>query len=131
MKTALVIAGLALAAPTAALAANANQPYSNVDHRVDAGNNTGDAQVDQLNQAQLSQPGQPPSYAGGARQPPYPGSVSAGQAAAAPGYAAPYPPPAYATPVYAPPPYPYAYYPPPPYVVVPRPFVRPFFYPYY
>jgi hypothetical protein len=136
MRTALVAAGLVLAAPAAALAANANHPYSNIDHRVDAGNNTGDAQVDQLNQAQLSQPGQPPSYASGVPPQSYSGSVRSRQATAAPRYAASYPPPVagpypvYAAPAYAPPPYAYAY-PPPAYVVLPRPFVRPYLYPYY
>ncbi len=37
------------------LAANADNPYGNVDHRNDAGNDTGDAKVDQLNSGQLNQ----------------------------------------------------------------------------
>ena len=124
--TAILIAGLALAAPLPAAAANANNPYSNVDHRIDAGNNTGDAQVEQLNQAQLNGTGLPPPR------------VGAGQAArpvaGPPGYAATtYPAAGYpAAPVYAAPRY--GYYPAPAYVVVPRPYyyARPpfYYYPY-
>lgn len=61
MKTALLLpamavtfaAGLALA-PAPVLAAHAGAPYTNVDHRNDAGNDTGDSQVDALNAAQLN-----------------------------------------------------------------------------
>ncbi len=60
MKIAVAFAGaLLLAAPIAAHAANAAHPYSNIDRRVDAGNNTGDSQVDQLNQQQLATNGSP------------------------------------------------------------------------
>jgi hypothetical protein len=60
MKIVVAFAGaLLLAAPIAAHAANADHPYSNVDHRNDAGNNTGDSQVDRLNQAQLETNGSP------------------------------------------------------------------------
>ncbi len=45
---------LVVAAPAAALAANAGNPYGNIDPRVDAGNDTGDSQVDRLNQQQLN-----------------------------------------------------------------------------
>ncbi len=46
----------ALAAlPVAAHAADAAKPYSRVDKRNDAGNNTGDSAVDQLNAAQLDE----------------------------------------------------------------------------
>ena len=63
MKAALLTAALALAAGTAlaptfplgAHAANARNPYGNVNHKNDAGNDTGDSQVDQLNAAQLDQ----------------------------------------------------------------------------
>ncbi len=49
---ALVATALALGiAP--ALAANARQPHSNVDKRNDRGNDTGDSQVERLNQQQL------------------------------------------------------------------------------
>jgi hypothetical protein len=54
---ALVIAvagGLALA-PVPGYAANADNPYGNVDHRNDAGNDTGDSNVEQLNAGQLNQ----------------------------------------------------------------------------
>ena len=131
MKPVLCAAALALAAtwavPGAAFAANANHPYSNVDNRVDAGNNPGDAQVEQLNQAQLGGTGVPP------RRTAAPIATAPATAPVArPGYVAAYPPVAvYPAPVYAPPPY--AYYPPPYYVAYPRPFyfVRPpFFYPY-
>ena len=60
MKITLALAGaFLLAAPMAAYAANAAHPYSNVDHRNDAGNNTGDSQVDRLNAQQLQSNGQP------------------------------------------------------------------------
>ncbi|HEY1411118.1 MAG TPA: hypothetical protein VGF36_03215 [Rhodopila sp.] len=61
MKSLLLAAGLgvlglgaALAAGTpAARAADANNPYGNVDHSNDAGNDTGDSRVDALNRNQL------------------------------------------------------------------------------
>ena len=46
---------IGIAVPCGARAANAAHPYSNIDRRVDAGNDTGDSQVDRLNQAQLRQ----------------------------------------------------------------------------
>ena len=108
--------------PALGWAANANHPYSNVDHRVDAGNNTGDAQVDRLNQAQLSAPGQPPrpAVAPVAVPPPYVPGYYPGVAYRAPYYPTPYYAVPYATP--------YVYYAPRPYVVVPR---RYYYYPYY
>ena len=52
----LLSASLALAlSASPALAANARNPYRNVDPRVDAGNETGDAYVDELNGSQLGQ----------------------------------------------------------------------------
>lgn len=44
---------LGLAAP--AIAANADHPYSNVDKRNDAGNDTGDNRVEGLNSGQLNE----------------------------------------------------------------------------
>jgi|SRR5690348_10351081 hypothetical protein len=44
---------LAMAQP-ASWAANADAPYSNVDRRNDAGNDTGDSRVEQLNSNQLN-----------------------------------------------------------------------------
>ena len=41
-------------APSGAHAANAGNPYGNVDHRNDAGNDTGDSRVDGLNANQLN-----------------------------------------------------------------------------
>ncbi len=38
-----------------AMAANADQPYKNVDKRNDSGNDTGDSRVDGLNRAQLDE----------------------------------------------------------------------------
>ncbi len=52
---AVAFAGALALAPTQVLAAHAGAPYTNVDHRNDAGNNTGDSQVDSLNDAQLDQ----------------------------------------------------------------------------
>jgi hypothetical protein len=60
MKIVIAFTGaLLLAAPFAAHAADAEHPYSNIDHRYDAGNNTGDSQVDRLNEAQLESNGSP------------------------------------------------------------------------
>ena len=58
MKTIIAIAALALASGAAvrpAYAAHAGAPYANVDKRNDAGNDTGDSQIDALNAAQLNQ----------------------------------------------------------------------------
>ena len=59
MRTTLfLLAALALATGLSlapAHAANWHNPYGNVDHRNDAGNDTGDSQVDSLNAAQLDQ----------------------------------------------------------------------------
>ncbi len=44
-----------LAAPLAAHAADAEKPYSHVDKKNDAGNNTGDSSVDKLNAGQLDE----------------------------------------------------------------------------
>jgi hypothetical protein len=55
-----VLCGAALLAAnmmaTPGWAANARNPYGNVNHANDAGNDTGDSQVPALNQAQLDQP---------------------------------------------------------------------------
>ena len=60
MRIATILAGaLILSTPLAAQAANADHPYANVDHRNDAGNDTGDSQVDRLNQTQLETNGVP------------------------------------------------------------------------
>ncbi len=58
MKTVIILAALALASGAAlrpAYAAHAGAPYQNVDKKNDAGNDTGDSMVDQLNAAQLNQ----------------------------------------------------------------------------
>jgi hypothetical protein len=52
--------------PHAGYAANASAPYANVDHRNDAGNDTGDSQVDKLNDMQLDKNYQGPTYPQGA-----------------------------------------------------------------
>ena len=55
VASAFVLGGvIGLVAPSAQ-AANARHPYSNVDHRNDNGNNTGDDQVERLNSMQLDQ----------------------------------------------------------------------------
>ena len=51
MMTALALAVAIGAVP--ALAANARHPYSNIDRRLDHGGDTGDSQVEKLNQQQL------------------------------------------------------------------------------
>ncbi len=60
MKITLMLAAFALVAapalvPSVAHAAHAGAPYKNVDKKNDAGNDTGDAKVDQLNAQQLNQ----------------------------------------------------------------------------
>jgi hypothetical protein len=53
----VVAAVLAVALPASrpAFAANADQPYQNVNKANDAGNNTGNSQVDKLNSGQLDE----------------------------------------------------------------------------
>ena len=58
MKSLLLLPAIAFGAAFAlsgnsAQAANAKHPYQNVDHRNDAGNDTGDSKVDALNSGQL------------------------------------------------------------------------------
>ncbi|HYZ65046.1 MAG TPA: hypothetical protein VE650_21560 [Acetobacteraceae bacterium] len=53
MKALLIACVFATGVASPVLAANARHPYSNIDRRVDAGNPTGDDQVDRLNQQQL------------------------------------------------------------------------------
>lgn len=54
MKTLATAMALVIGLGTgAALAANARQPYANIDRRVDKGNDTGNSQVEILNQQQL------------------------------------------------------------------------------
>jgi len=56
--------GAALFVPTPLLAANADAPYQNVDKRNDAGNDTGNSQVDRLNSGQLDANQRPASGQG-------------------------------------------------------------------
>ncbi len=93
-----------------AYAANWHDPYGNVDHRVDAGNDTGDSQVDQLNAQQLNENYRGPYYIG---RPPPPGVRP--PAYVPNGYSPPAPP-GYYPPASAgyPPPPPPGYVPPPP-----------------
>ena len=140
-KVALVVTGLVVGVPVAAFAANANNPYSNVDHRNDAGNNTGDAQVEPLNQAQLNGTGLTPApfrlpSPPQANATPFTASrppSAYANAAPPPGayaLAAPYPYAAYPAPVYGAT-YPYyapAYAPYPPFYGYYRPFA---FFPFY
>ena len=75
MKSVLAAAtavALTLSLAPAAMAANARTPYRNVDRSNDAGNDTGDARVDQLNNAQLDQ-----NYTGPRYTLPPPGSAAA------------------------------------------------------
>ena len=121
MRFATAAAVLAwVGAAPACLAANASNPYGNIDPRNDAGNDTGDSQVERLNQAQLNA-STGGGYAGGYQAPGYgwaprPNYVQAPPYYQQPGYAwpgypsAPYAPPAYAPPAYAPPGYAYQGY---------------------
>ncbi len=104
MKPLLFAAAAAalLAGAASAQAANARNPYGNVDRRTDAGNDTGDSQVDRLNDMQLDR-----NYRG----PTYPVGPGAGPGYPPPGYA---PPPGYMPP------------PPPGYRPMPPPGYRPY-----
>jgi hypothetical protein len=102
MKLGTTLAAFAgLLAPATCMAADAAHPYSNVDPRVDAGNSTGDDQVDILNQAELD------VLATSARHFARPAPAITAPVEAV----TPLPPSYYPPPQYAPPP---AYYPPPP-----------------
>ncbi len=84
------------AEPMVLLAANADNPYGNVDHRNDAGNDTGDSQTDRLNAGQLDRNYRGPWY------------YKNGQPAPPPGAAATSPPPGAFYAPQPPPPGPYA-----------------------
>ncbi len=79
MKSTAVLWGTLLAlgsgfafAPRPALAAHAGAPYTNVDPTNDRGNNTGDSQIEGLNQRQLDQNYWPDAQRpGGVSNPPY------------------------------------------------------------
>ncbi len=120
--------------PAAALAADAAHPYSNVNRRVDAGNNTGDAQVDGLNQAQLGGTGyQPRTTSGPAAgkraqaNPYYPYAPPVGPAVQPRSVPTSYAAPAYLVRPYYPPVYVAA---PPLFYPAPFFYPRPFFFPY-
>ena len=126
MRSAISAGLLAICLASAAHAANADHPYSNVNPQNDAGNDTGDSRVDALNQAQLNG-----GYRVRPRSPSGPGYGIPGYGAAdsrasyaAPGYG--YAPPGYgaAPPAYARPYYPQAY-PYPPSYPYPPPYYRP------
>ncbi len=55
LASAFALVGVVGLTAPSAQAANARHPYSNVDHRNDKGNNTGDDQVERLNAMQLDQ----------------------------------------------------------------------------
>ena len=55
LASAFALVGVVGLTAPSAQAANARHPYSNVDHRNDKGNNTGDDQVERLNSMQLDQ----------------------------------------------------------------------------
>ena len=96
MRTSLTASAAALAilvGSTAfsggAQAANARNPYGNVDRRDDRGNDTGDSQVERLNNMQLNQNYQGPYYPVGSAPP----SPVAAPMAPVPDEAAPAPAP--------------------------------------
>lgn len=81
MKAVPLLPALALAlglglAPAPLRAANADHPDQNVDKRNDAGNDTGNSQVDRLNSGQLDENQRPPAAAG-ATAPTPPAAASA------------------------------------------------------
>ena len=70
LASAAVLALAAFGAPSAQ-AANARKPYANVDRSNDKGNDTGDSQVDRLNDMQLDRNYSGPRYPVGAPPPPF------------------------------------------------------------
>lgn len=73
LASAAVLALAAFGAPSAQ-AANARKPYANIDRSNDRGNDTGDSQVDRLNDMQLDRNYAGPRYPVGT-PPPQPGPV--------------------------------------------------------
>ena len=72
LGTLLAIASGLAFAPRPALAAHAGAPYTNVDPRNDRGNDTGNSQIEGLNQRQLDQNYWPDAQRpGGVPNPPY------------------------------------------------------------
>ncbi len=69
LASAAVLALAAFGAPTAQ-AANARKPYANIDRSNDKGNDTGDSQVDRLNDMQLDRNYAGPRYPVGTPPPP-------------------------------------------------------------
>ena len=94
MKMVLVAASVAAfglgtaLAPSMAHAANANNPYGNVDHSNDMGNDTGDSQVEGLNAQQLDE-----NYRGPVQVGPPSGAVMVMPTQQQPGMPPPPPPP--------------------------------------
>ena len=68
LTAAIALAAAVAAAPTGVRAANADHPYENIDKRNDAGNDTGDSQVETLNRGQLDENQRPaagqPTFSG-------------------------------------------------------------------
>jgi hypothetical protein len=91
MKTAALLSALVFATgvalvPVASYAAHAGAPYQNVDRKTDKGNDTGDAKVDELNDAQLNKNyhGQNPGDQGGMAPAPMAAPMAPGGARMAP-----------------------------------------------
>ena len=93
MKVSFALLALAVTVGAGpAMAANARNPYGNVDRRVDAGNDTGDSQVEWLNRQQLGAAPRPaPMYAPPPQYAPYPYPPYGYAPAYPPPYPAPYP----------------------------------------
>ena len=89
MKLSTLVVSAALLAPGLVLAANAQHPYTNIDPRVDVGNDTGDSQVDRLNSQQLGDGFAPNALSDNAGYPPGAPNGYAMPYDAAPAYAAP------------------------------------------
>jgi hypothetical protein len=77
--SALGLAAWVAALPSPAPAANADQPYQNIDPSNDAGNDTGDSKVEGLNRGQLDE------NQGAAGQKPSPGASGSVVVVPAPG----------------------------------------------
>jgi hypothetical protein len=63
LTAALALAAAVATAPAGVRAANADHPYENIDKRNDAGNDTGDSQVESLNRGQLDENQRPAGQA--------------------------------------------------------------------
>ncbi len=76
LPAAVAVAVAIALAPVGGHGANSRHPYRNVDRRNDAGNDTGDSQIERLNEGQLDQNYRGPWYYLNGQPAPPPGAAS-------------------------------------------------------